>query len=202
MDRAMIETDRLLMRRWLASDLDPFTALNSDPEVMRHVGGTLDRDQTAALIRRIESHFDTYGFGLWAVEHRRDASLIGFVGLHNVDFDAPFAPAVEVAWRLARAAWGHGYATEAARAALEFAFGAERMDEVVSFTVPDNTRSRAVMERIGLVRDPAGDFDHQNLPEGHPLRRHVLYRIDRARWLGEPRTHDRRSAGGLRRARA
>lgn len=198
----MLETDRLVLRRWLASDLDPLAELNADPEVMRLVGDPLDRNQTAALIRRIESHFDAYGFGLWAVEDRRNASLLGFVGLHTVDFDAPFAPAVEIGWRLTRKAWGHGYATEAAGAALDFAFEAERMDEVVSFTVPANERSRAVMERIGLVRDPAGDFDHPKLPEGHSLRRHVLYRIDRDDWLGAPRRRDRRSAVGTRRPRS
>jgi RimJ/RimL family protein N-acetyltransferase len=191
----MIETDRLLLRRWRASDLEPFAALNADPAVMEHLPAPLDHAGTAALIRRIEGHFDLHGFGLWAVEVKRDASLAGYVGLAVVDFEAPFAPAVEVGWRLARSAWGHGYATEAARAALDFGFEAERMDEIVSFTVPANLKSQAVMARIGLVRDAGGDFDHPRLPAGHRLRRHVLYRIDHARWLDAPRA---RSGSALR----
>ena len=194
----MIETDRLLLRRWRATDLDPFAALNADPSVMEHLPAPLDRAATAALIRRIEGHFDVHGFGLWAVELKRDASLAGFVGLSVVEFEVAFAPAVEVGWRLARSAWGHGYATEAARAALDFGFEAERMDEIVSFTVPANLKSRAVMERVGLERDSGGDFDHPGLPEGHRLRRHVLYRIDHARWLDAPRATKRAPSHGFR----
>jgi RimJ/RimL family protein N-acetyltransferase len=193
----MIETDRLVLRRWRAPDLAAFAALNADPLVMEHLPAPLDHAGTAALIRRIETHFETHGFGLWAVEVRRDAALIGFVGLNTVDFEAAFTPAVEVAWRLASPAWGHGYATEAARAALDFAFEAERMDEIVSFTVHANRRSRAVMERSGLVRDAGGDFEHPRLPAGHPQRRHVLYRIDRARWLDAPRGATPRSAAAF-----
>jgi len=182
----MIRTERLLLRRWRDTDLAPFAAINADPAVLEHLPGPLDRDETAALIRRIETHFDAHGFGLWAVEVHGVDPCIGFVGLTRVAFEAPFGPAVEIGWRLARGAWGHGYATEAARAALAFGFEDAGLDEIVSFTVPANQRSRAVMERIGLVRDPSADFEHPKLPPGHPLRAHVLYRIDRDTWRGAP----------------
>jgi ribosomal-protein-alanine N-acetyltransferase len=178
----VIETERLLLRRWRNDDLAPFAALNADPAVMEHLPSLLDRAGTADLVRRIEEHFEAHGFGLWCVEVRDGPSCIGFVGLTRVRFETPFTPAVEVGWRLAHAAWGHGYASEGARAALDFAFDALRLREVVSFTVPANRRSRAVMERIGLAHDPDGDFDHPLLPEGHRLRRHVLYRITREAW--------------------
>jgi RimJ/RimL family protein N-acetyltransferase len=123
------------------------------------------------------------GFGLWAVERQADGRFLGFTGLAAPTFKAHFTPCVEVGWRFAVEAWGHGYATEAARAALRFGFENLDLAEIVSFTVPANTRSRAVMERLGMTRDPADDFDHPRLPEGHPLRHHVLYRLGHERWL-------------------
>lgn len=172
-------TERLVLRRWRDADLAPFAALNADPQVMRHFPDVLSRQQSDVLVARLESHHDSYGFGLWAVERRDNGSLIGFTGLQHVPFDAPFTPAVEVGWRLARPAWGHGFATEAARESLRVAFIDLELDEVVAMTVPANVRSLAVMERIGMLRSEADDFDHPRMLPGSPLRRHVLYRIAR-----------------------
>jgi len=183
--RGLIDTERLVLRRWRAEDRAPFAALNADPRVMELLPQRLDREQSDALVDRIEEHFDAHGYGLWCVDVRAGASCIGFVGLATAPFEAPFTPAVEVGWRLAHSAWGHGYASEAARAALAFGFDRADLDEIVSFTASHNARSRAVMERIGLVRDPDDDFDHPRLPEGHPLRRHVLYRLGRDAWQRE-----------------
>lgn len=170
-------TERLLLRTWRPSDREPFARMNADPEVMRHFPAPLQRAESDALADRIEAHFAAHGFGLWAVEVVGGAPFVGFVGLQVVPFEAPFTPAVEIGWRLAASAWGRGYATEAAREAVRIAFEELRLPALVSFTTPQNVRSRRVMERIGMVPDPAGDFDHPRLPEGHPLRRHVLYRL-------------------------
>lgn len=172
-----LHSDRLLLRRWRPEDLEPLAAMNADPEVMRCLPAQLSREESDAVAERIERHFEAHGFGFWAVEAPGIAPFIGFVGLANVGFEAPFTPAVEIGWRLARPFWGSGYATEAARAALTFGFNRLRLPEIVAFTVPANARSRRVMERIGMSHDPADDFDHPALAPGHPLRRHVLYRI-------------------------
>jgi RimJ/RimL family protein N-acetyltransferase len=142
----------------------------------------LDRSASDALAERLDADLAGRGWGLWAVEVPGVAPFVGFVGLSPVPFDAPFTPATEVGWRLARAWWGRGYATEAARAALAVAFDELGLAEVVSFTVPANARSRAVMARLGMSHQPADDFDHPRLAPGHPLRRHVLYRISAADW--------------------
>ena len=151
--------------------------MNADPGVMEHFPATLTRAESDALAGRIGAGFAERGFGLWAVEVAGGEPFIGFTGLAVPPFQAHFTPAVEIGWRLARPSWGHGYATEAARRVLDFAFGDLGLPEVVSFTSVTNVRSQAVMERIGMTRDPAGDFDHPLLGEGHPLRRHVLWRI-------------------------
>lgn len=174
-----IRTERLLLRRWRESDRAPWAEMCADPAVMEHFPSTLDRARSDAMVDRIDSHFAAHGFGLWAVEVLHERSFIGFVGLQRLDYDAPFTPAVEIGWRLARAAWGHGYATEAARAVLDHAFGVLDLPAVVSVTVPANVRSIAVMERIGMERVADGDFDHPKVEAGSPLRRHVLYRITR-----------------------
>ena len=153
--------------------------MNADPVVMEHFPSSLTPEQSAAMVARIERHLDEEGFGLWAVEVPGTAPFIGFVGLQRVPFDAGFTPAVEVGWRLDAAHWGRGYATEAARACLVFGFETADLDEIISMTTPGNLRSRRVMERIGMRHDPADDFDHPRLPEGHPLRRCVLYRLQR-----------------------
>jgi ribosomal-protein-alanine N-acetyltransferase len=144
---------------------------------MEHFPVKLSRGESDGLVERIEAGFEANGFGLWALEVRDTGEFIGFTGLAVPEFEADFTPAVEIGWRLARSAWGRGYATEAARAVLRFGFEEAELTEVVSFTAPANHRSRAVMERIGMSHDPRGDFDHPGLPAGHPLRPHVLYRI-------------------------
>lgn len=166
-------TERLRLRRWVAADAVPFAALNADPEVMEFLPAALSRGQSDAFIARIEECFSTRGYGLWAVE--APTGFIGYTGLWPVPGEVPFAPAVEVGWRLARSAWGQGYATEAARAALAYGFSELGLAEVVSFTAVGNVRSRAVMERLGMSYD--GTFEHPALPAGHRLREHVLYRL-------------------------
>lgn len=151
--------------------------MNDDPDVMRYFPAMLTADESNRLVDRIEAHFAEHGYGLWAVEVRGGPPFIGYCGLLQVGFDAPFTPAVEIGWRLARDQWDQGYATEAARAVLEYGFNKLKLDEIVSFTAPSNARSVRVMERLGMTRDPADDFDHSALAIGHPLRRHALYRI-------------------------
>ncbi len=143
---------------------------------MEYFSEILTREQSDRLVESIEAGFEENGYGLWAVEIRATGEFIGFTGLATPEFEAHFTPAVEVSWRLARSAWGNGYATEAAQASLDFGFERLGLDQVVSFTTEGNARSRAVMERIGMTHDPSDDFDHPGLPEGDPLRRHVLYR--------------------------
>jgi RimJ/RimL family protein N-acetyltransferase len=178
----VLHTERLVLRPWQRSDRAPFADLNADPEVMQYFPSTLRPEQSDELVDRIDAAFDRQGgWGLWACEERATGRFLGFTGLSTVTFTAAFTPATEVGWRLRRGAWGHGYATEAARAALAFAFAADGLGlpEVVSFTAETNLRSRAVMRRLGMHHDPADEFNHPALPEGHPLRRHVLYRAER-----------------------
>ena len=184
-----LSTPRLWLRQWRASDLEPFAALNADPQVMEFMPGSLSCAESDALARRAEAEIAQQGWGFWATELRESGAFIGFVGLHVPSFEAPFTPCVEIGWRLERASWGNGFATEAARACLRFAFESLLLEEVVSFTVPPNRRSRAVMERLGMRHDAAGDFDHPRLPLGHPLRRHVLYRVRREDWQYAGRAH-------------
>jgi RimJ/RimL family protein N-acetyltransferase len=174
-----VRTRRLVLRRWRPADRAPFAALNADPVVMAWFPATLTTAQSDALADAIETHHAAHGFGLWAVDIPGVAPFAGYVGLAVPGFTAPFTPCVEIGWRLAAAHWGHGYATEAARAVLDHAWDVVGLDELVSFTTAGNARSRAVMERLGMQRDPAEDFAHPRLPEGHPLRPHVLYRIAR-----------------------
>jgi RimJ/RimL family protein N-acetyltransferase len=143
---------------------------------MRYFPGTLDRESSDALAAKIRALLDPRGWGLWAVEVIDGAPFVGFVGLHELEFEAHFTPAVEAGWRLLREHWGHGYATEAAQAALRFGFDELGLREIVGLTAPANVRSRRVMEKLGMTRNPADDFKHPRLPPGHPLSRHVLYR--------------------------
>ena len=180
MSTPVLRTERLLLREWRAADREPFAALNADPRVMEHMPALLPRAQSDALARRSEQHFAKHGFGPWAVEVQGVAPFIGFVGLVVPAFEAHFTPCVEIGWRLSAEHWGKGYATEAALASADHAFVDVGLEELVSFTTPQNLRSRAVMARIGMTHDEADDFDHPRLPPGHRLRRHVLYRLPRA----------------------
>jgi len=171
-----------VLRRWRYGDREPFAAMNADPEVMEHFPATLTPDESDAAIDRIEARFEEHGFGFWALEIAETGQFIGFTGLSVPGFEAHFIPAVEIGWRLIRPSWGHGYAGEAARRALTFAFDELALAEVVSFTSHTNLRSQKVMKRIGMTHDPADDFDHPMLDEGHPLRRHVLWRMAAEHW--------------------
>jgi ribosomal-protein-alanine N-acetyltransferase len=178
-----LATERLLLRRWRPEDRAPFAALNADPEVMRHFPAPLSRSESDALAGLVAGHVEREGWGLWALEDRATGGFLGFTGLARPAFEAPFMPAVEIGWRLARDAWGRGFAGEAARAAAAFAFEQLELAEIVSFTVVDNERSRAVMRRIGMRHHPAEDFDHPRIGDEHEhLRRHVLYRLTAADW--------------------
>jgi len=150
--------------------------MNADPAVTEYFPSAITPAQSEQLVERTESSFEEHGYGLWAVEVKDRESFIGFVGLSFVETEFPCGPTVEVGWRLAPAYWGFGYATEGARAAMDFGFGTIGLEEIVSFTVPANRRSWSVMERLGMRRDVEGDFEHPRVPEGHPLRRHILYR--------------------------
>jgi RimJ/RimL family protein N-acetyltransferase len=172
-----LSSGRICLRRWRNADRGAFAVMNADARVMEFFAGRLSRTESDAMVDGIEKHFSERGFGLWAIEVPGLAPFIGFAGFAVPRFRAHFTPCVEIGWRLAFEHWGYGYATEAARVALGFGFGTLALSEVVSFTSATNHRSRAVMERLGMRRDPTDDFDHPTLPEGHPLRNHVLYRL-------------------------
>jgi RimJ/RimL family protein N-acetyltransferase len=171
-----LETARLRLRRWCAADAAPFAAMNTDPRVMEYFPARLTHEESDLLIARIEERFERSGFGLWAVEVVESSQFAGFIGLSVPHFEAHFTPCIEIGWRLAAEFWGRGLATEGARAVLAFGFESLGVDQIVSFTTAANVRSRRVMEKLGMSHDPADDFDHPMLP-GHPLQRHVLYRI-------------------------
>jgi RimJ/RimL family protein N-acetyltransferase len=171
-------TARLRLRAFGDADRDAFAALNADPQVMEHFPSRLTRVESDALVDRIALRWAEDGHGLWAVERVADGAFLGFTGVATL----AWLPTPEIGWRFARFAWGQGYATEAARAARDWAFAEFGVAEIVSVTTAGNDRSQAVMQRIGMTRDPADDFLHPNLPEGHPLRPHVLYRLRRADW--------------------
>jgi len=176
----IIKTDRLVLRQWRQEDLEPFAKLNADPRVMEYFPSTLSREDSDQLAKRMQTKIEENGCGFWAVSVLGIAEFIGFIGLNTLDpstLAVPFAPAVEIGWRLAFDYWGKGYATEGARAALHYGFTTLHFKEIVSFTAVQNMRSRHVMEGIGMHHDPKEDFDHPKLPEGHRLRKHVLYRL-------------------------
>ena len=174
-----LRTPRLRLRRWIPEDHEPFAVMNADPRVAEYLPTPLTREQSEAIIARVEAHFEKHGFGLWAIEVLEDRRFAGYVGLMHPRFETHFTPCVEVGWRLAPEHWGRGYATEGARAAIDYGLDVVKLDEILSWTVPANTRSRRVMEKLGMTQDPKDDFDHPLLPAGHPLRPHVLYRIRR-----------------------
>jgi RimJ/RimL family protein N-acetyltransferase len=172
-----LRTARLLLRGFEEEDRESLAAMNADPRVMEHFVGTLSREASDAFVDRIAEGWRASRHGLWAVERVDDGRFLGFTGLAGQRFVAHFTPAVEVGWRFASDTWGHGYATEAARAAVAYGFDVLGLDEIVSFTTVANERSRRVMERLGMTHDPADDFDHPSIPPGHRQRRHVLYRL-------------------------
>jgi RimJ/RimL family protein N-acetyltransferase len=176
-----VDTARLRLRQWRESDREPFAALNADPAVMEFFLSPLSRESSDASIDAWQSQLASRGWSNWALELKASGELLGFTGLSVPRRVLPFSPCVEVGWRLARKHWGQGYATEAARAALEVGFARLDLREIVSFTTVGNVRSRAVMERIGM-RDARQDFEYPGFPEGHPLRRHCLYRIASMEW--------------------
>jgi RimJ/RimL family protein N-acetyltransferase len=182
-----LATDRLLLREWRDADREPFAAMNGDPRVMEHFPKVLSRGESDGLIDRFVAHWRDDRLGLWAVERTSDRAFLGFTGLTAPTGVPGMPPFVEVGWRFAVPAWGHGYATEAARAAVGWGFDVQGLDEIASWTTVLNLKSRAVMERIGMTHDPADDFHHPRLPEGHPQRPHVLYRLRRP----EPASRDR-----------
>jgi RimJ/RimL family protein N-acetyltransferase len=177
-----LRTPRLLLRQWRAEDRAPLAAMSADPEVMRYLRSPASPDDLDAWMARIAAHHARAGYGFWAVEMPGVAPFIGAVGLLDVTMDVPFAPTVEIGWRLARPYWGQGLATEAASACLDHAFRVLGLPEVVAFAVPPNAASQAVMRRLGMTRDEAEDFQHPRLPQGDPLRLHRLYRIRREAW--------------------
>lgn len=178
----MLRTDRLILRPFRNEDSELFAAMNRDPLVAKHLPSPLTREQSDALLQRIIKHWADKQFGPYAVEIPNQTTFAGFVGLWEVSFEAKFTPCIEIAWRMAPAYWGNGYVTEAACAVIHQAFSSSSIREIVSFTVPANTRSWRVMERIGMERDLEGDFEHPNVVEGSPLRQHMLYRLTRERY--------------------
>ena len=172
----VVTTARLVLRPFTDVDREPFFALNTHPDVVASLGTSPSRAESDAMVERYTAELEREGWGFWAVEVLGGAPFVGMVGLHRLPPWIPAAPAVEAGWRLHPDHWGHGYATEAAAASLRYGFGEAGLDEIVAYTTTVNTRSQAVMERLGMVRDVDADFDHPQVPEGHPLRRHVLYR--------------------------
>ncbi len=177
--KAILESERLILREWMGADREPFARMNRDAAVMEFFPAPLSREESDALVDRAEAHLAQHGFGPWAAELRESGEFIGYIGLFIPRFEAAFTPCVEIGWRLDPKYWGRGLATEGARAAVRFAFDVVELPGLVSFTVPGNVRSTRVMEKLGMTHDAREDFDHPLLPEGHPLRRHVLYRLER-----------------------
>lgn len=175
----MIETARLILRPFRDSDRDAFAAINGDPRVSDWLGGSIDRAASEAAVDRINAHLARHGFGFWAAERKADARLIGMIGLMHLQPDLPPAPAVEAGWRLAPDAWGQGFCSEGAAAALAWGFEHLDVDEIIAITAISNRRSQAVMQWIGMVEQPGRAFAHPHLPLDHPLRQHVLYAVRR-----------------------
>lgn len=181
--KVYLETDRLRLRDWQAEDRKDFARMNADPVIMEFLPRVLSEKDSHHLADKFEKHFEKYGYGLFAVEEKESGEFMGFVGLNNVDFKAPFTPAVEIAWRLDYPFWGKGYGSEAARAVLDYAFTELELDKIVAFTVPDNDRSQAIIEKIGLQRVEGGEFYYPKLPKDHPAAYQILYALERSDYL-------------------
>lgn len=173
----MLTTDRLILRQWRDDDKAPFAAMNADKDVMRFFPSVQSRQQSDSGVDRLRGHIEEYGFGFWAAALRESDRFVGMIGIQHASAEVPCAPAVEIGWRLDKSVWGQGLAPEGARAALAYGFAAEGLEEIVSFTAAINTPSARVMEKIGMVRDKAGDFDHPLVAAGHLVQPHILYRI-------------------------
>lgn len=182
MIKTYIKTDRLLLRDWKASDLEEFIRINSDSMVMEYMPRILKPEDSKRLMKKFQDHIEKNGYGMFAVEVKETKEFIGTVGICKVRFDAPFTPAVEIAWRLSYESWGKGYATEAARAVMDYGFNELNLDEIVAFTIHDNARGIHVMEKLGMKRDKKGDFIYPRLKKEHPLALHCLFRIDRTQY--------------------
>ena len=180
----MVESERLILRNWKDSDQPVFAQMNTDPKVMEFLPKSFWGNDGKEVIARIKNSIETNGYGMWAMERKDTGEFIGFTGLHSPTWEAHFTPCIEVGWRLASKYWGQGFATEGALASLDYGFNKMNLDEIVSFTVPDNTRSRKVMDRIGMTYDKSGDFNHPTLPENDPLSQHVLYRLSKKDYIG------------------
>ena len=171
----VIETPRLLLRQWKEADKTPYIMLNRDADVMEYFPSTLTETETLAQIERLSKHIDDYGYGFFAVERKDNHEYIGFTGLSHPRFESYFTPCVEIGWRLNRASWNNGFATEAAMACLNYGFTELGLDKIYAFTAVKNLRSEHVMKKIGMVKD--GYFEHPSIGDGHALRRHVLYKV-------------------------
>ncbi len=176
-----IQTDRLLLRQWRSTDLPAFRAMSACDEVMKYFPNKLSATESDALADRLSKLISSRGWGLWAVEERSSKKFIGFTGLHQAPEALPFSPALEIGWRLSKESWGKGFATEAAKAALDFAFKKLESQEIVSFTSLNNLASQRVMQRIGL-ENTESNFLHPNIPADSPLKEHVLYKITSKQW--------------------
>lgn len=186
MIKTFIQTERLILRQWCEEDVEPFAKLNADPHVMEYFPATLSSEESDAMMKRMQAKIEERGWGWWAVSLVANNKFIGFIGLGSLEqitFPAHFSPpAVEIGWRLDPLFWGKGYATEGALACLKYGFEKLHLNEIIAFTALQNLRSQAVMERIGMHRNPKDDFDHPKLPKGHKLCRHVLYRMTATEW--------------------
>jgi RimJ/RimL family protein N-acetyltransferase len=181
----IIETDRLILRTWRTDDAEPFFHINQDPKVLEFVPGPMTRERVQEIITYITEHQKQHGYSMWATELKASGEFMGWVGLNYVDWpDIHFTPAVEVGWRLGSRFWGKGYAPEAAKAALHYGFNDCGLEEIISFTVPENQRSRRVMEKIGMTQDMEANFSHPQFPADHRLSTHVLYRVSSAAITG------------------
>lgn len=187
---AIIETERLLLRTWLPKDIEPYYLINQDPKVIEYLLGPLSQEKVETFITRANTQQKERGFTLWAVELKESQHLIGFIGLNYTDWESKFTPAVEIGWRLGSQYWNKGYATEGAKAALKYGFEKMGLNEIISFTVPENVRSIQIMKKIGLKRDVHSDFSHPKLSLDHKLSKHILYRITKEEYLQRPETND------------
>ena len=185
-DPVTLNGPRLTLRPYTEADREDFAAMNADPRVMRYFPAALSRAESDAFMDRIGAHMAQHGYGFWALQRHGQAGLVGLCGLARIPWDipweAPSDPPVEIGWRLLKPFWRKGYTLEAARAALRFGFAERNLDEIVAFTLPANLPSQGVMERLGMRRDPADDFEHPSVEPGHPMRHHVLYRLRAAAW--------------------